>query len=94
MYRKVNERVVVSEDQGFEMRLDIGHCVIEYQEAERLLQIEIERVSDPLGILVYSESIDGGEPPSDTTIDAADKARILNNVRASLGVLDCPYRVV
>ena len=40
----------------------------------QLAYIEIERVSSPIGIVVYSESVVLWEPPSGETISEADKA--------------------
>ena len=93
MYRKINEDVVVSYVHGFEVKVNINRWNIQYKEGEKILKINIEPMSVPFGIAVYSETIDQWEPPHEERIGLADKERILKNIEGGLEVLGCPYQV-
>lgn len=93
MYRKLNESIVVSDNFGFEIEVNINRWNIRYREHGKSLKINIEPMSDPLGIAVYSDTIDQWESPHKEKISAVEKEQILNNIRGGLEVLDCPYQV-
>ena len=93
MYRKITERTVVSDDFGFEIKVILSRWHIQYKEDGKILKINIEPMSVPFGIAVYSETINQWEPPHEEKISLADKERILQNIEGGLEVLECPYQV-
>lgn len=62
---------IVESDEGFSVEV-LGRTGLRYVEGDRALNVNAEVLAGPSGIMLYSQSV-----------DAADKVRIIENIRAA-----------
>jgi hypothetical protein len=56
-----------------------------YEENGKRMLIDCERLSEPLGVLVYTATMKWQEPHSNEPVESEDIERIKTNIVASLG---------
>lgn len=72
---------VIECDEGFSVEV-LGRAGLHYREPPREMFIDSEVLAGPSGLVVYSGTIRGWEPPYDKEVIGEDKRRqILDNIR-------------
>lgn len=74
---------VIASDEGFEVEV-LGRAGLMYRREGRALRVDSEILAPPASLAVYSGSIQRWEPPHEAeTIDEAERARIVDDIRRS-----------
>jgi len=74
---------VIESDEGYSVEV-LGPVGLRYAEDGRVLLVDSEMLAGPSGLIVYSGSIKLEEPSqAQLHIDAEDRMRIIENIRAA-----------
>lgn len=91
---KLDESTVESSSEGWKVYVNTGKWIIEYTQGDKTTEIWINRMSSPLGLAIFEESVQHWHDEDETPIDAEKKAEILAHVEEALKILNCPYKIV
>jgi hypothetical protein len=74
---------VIQSDEGFAVEV-LGRVGLLYTEGRRTVHLDSEVINGPHGLVLYTSSIRQWDPPnSGESINAAERDRIVQNIRAA-----------